>query len=61
MQSRQGPPLLQPFYDILKLWEKQGTVVNRYQSLYIWCFLVFVIIGGWSSSPGATSSSACLP
>ena len=46
MQSRKGPPLLQPFYDILKLWDKRGTVVNRFQTLYIWCFLVFVIIGG---------------
>ena len=46
MQSRKGPPLLQPFYDVLKLWEKQGTVVSRYQTLYIWCFLAFVVIGG---------------
>ena len=46
MQSRQGPPLLQPFYDVLKLWGKQSTVVNRFQSLYIWGFLVFVIIAG---------------
>lgn len=46
MQSRKGPPLLQPFYDILKLWDKQGTVVHGFQALYIWCFLVFVIIAG---------------
>jgi ech hydrogenase subunit B len=46
MQSRKGPPLLQPFYDILKLWDKQGTVVSRYQSLYILCFLLFVLISG---------------
>ena len=46
MQSRQGPPLLQPFYDVLKLWEKHGTVVNRFQSLYVWGFLVFVVIAG---------------
>lgn len=46
MQSRQGPPLLQPFYDILKLWDKRGTVVNGFQSLYIICFLLFVLIAG---------------
>jgi len=46
MQSRVGPPLMQPFYDVGKLWGKQGTVVNRYQTLFIWCFLAFVVIGG---------------
>lgn len=46
MQSRQGPPLLQPFYDIGKLWDKRGTVVNGFQSLYIICFLIFVLIAG---------------
>ncbi len=46
MQSRVGPPIMQPFYDIGKLWGKQGTVVNRHQTLYIWCFLVFVMVGG---------------
>lgn len=46
MQSRQGPPLLQPFYDIFKLWDKRGTVVNGFQSLYIICFLLFVLIAG---------------
>ena len=46
MQSRKGPPLLQPFYDIFKLWDKRGTVVNRFQSLYILCFLIFVLIAG---------------
>lgn len=46
MQSRQGPPLLQPFYDIFKLWEKKGTVVHGFQTLYIWCFFTFVLIGG---------------
>ena len=46
MQSRKGPPLLQPFYDVLKLWGKRGIVANRFQSLYIWSFLLFVIIAG---------------
>ena len=46
MQSRKGPPILQPFYDVGKLWGKQGCAVNRYQSLYLWGFLVFVLIAG---------------
>ena len=39
MQSRRGPPILQPLYDVLKLWEKQNVVVQRSQNLYIWLFL----------------------
>jgi formate hydrogenlyase subunit 4 len=46
MQSRVGPPVLQPFYDVLKLLGKQGVVVNAFQNYYIVCFLVFVIMTG---------------
>jgi formate hydrogenlyase subunit 4 len=46
MQSRKGPPLFQPFYDVLKLFEKRGTVVNRFQNLYMLCFLIFIIVTG---------------
>ena len=46
MQSRVGPPVLQPFYDVLKLFGKQGVVVNAFQNFYIVCFLVFVILTG---------------
>lgn len=46
MQSRKGPPVLQPFYDLFKLWEKSGTVVNNYQHFYILCFLVFSVLAG---------------
>ena len=46
MQSRQGPPLLQPFYDVLKLFEKQTTVVTSLQTLYLWCFLFFMVVSG---------------
>jgi ech hydrogenase subunit B len=28
MQGRKGPPLLQPFYDVLKLLQKEATTVN---------------------------------
>lgn len=46
MQSRKGPPLLQPFYDVGKLFQKRGTVVNGFQNFYMICFLVFVMLTG---------------
>ena len=46
MQRRVGPPLLQPFYDFFKLWDKQPIAVNEAQSFYIWGFLIFVVISG---------------
>jgi len=46
MQSRKGPPLFQPFYDLFKLCEKRGSVVNQFQNLYMLCFLIFIIITG---------------
>ncbi|QGU31792.1 respiratory chain complex I subunit 1 family protein [Thermochromatium tepidum] len=47
MQSRQGPPLLQPIYDVLKLLEKDTLVVTRLQTLYLWLFLFFMIVSGF--------------
>ncbi|HBA83784.1 MAG TPA: Ech hydrogenase subunit EchB [Verrucomicrobia bacterium] len=46
MQSRVGPPLFQPFYDVLKLMAKENLAVNHFQNFYILCFLVFMIITG---------------
>ena len=46
MQSRRGPPILQPLYDVLKLWQKQNIVVHRSQNLYIVFFLLLVIFTG---------------
>lgn len=46
MQGRVGPPLLQPFYDVLKLLQKQSITVNRLQNLYVYCFLVFAVMAG---------------
>ncbi|MBN2188974.1 MAG: NADH-quinone oxidoreductase subunit H [Chitinispirillaceae bacterium] len=46
MQSRKGPPVLQPFYDVAKLFQKRGSVVNGYQNFYMVCFLVFVMLTG---------------
>ena len=46
MQSRRGPPILQPLYDVLKLWQKQNIVVQRSQNLYILFFMLLVIFTG---------------
>jgi Formate hydrogenlyase subunit 4 len=42
-QNRMGPPLLQPFYDFLKLMSKENIAVSRYQNLYILFYFVFVV------------------
>ncbi len=46
MQGRQGPPLLQPFYDVYKLLVKQTTVVNSIQILFVIAYLIFTIFTG---------------
>ncbi|MDR1603300.1 MAG: NADH-quinone oxidoreductase subunit H [Gracilibacteraceae bacterium] len=46
MQGRYGPPLLQPFYDVLKLWQKENILVNRQQKVYVLSFFVFVLVAG---------------
>ena len=46
MQGRQGPPILQPFYDVAKLFEKENSKVNNFQNFYIYCFLAFLILTG---------------
>ncbi|HNW33958.1 MAG TPA: NADH-quinone oxidoreductase subunit H [Candidatus Ozemobacteraceae bacterium] len=44
MQSRIGPPLLQPVYDVLKLLGKEGVILNRTQVLYAWLHLSFLML-----------------
>ncbi len=46
MQGRFGPPVLQPFYDVFKLFEKESVAVNRVQNFYILFFLIGVIFTG---------------
>ncbi len=46
LQGRKGPPVLQPYYDVRKLLEKEHTTVNAAQDFYIGCFLMFSIITG---------------
>ena len=49
-----GTPLLQPYYDVRKLIEKDNVSVNSTEGTYITCALVFTLIAGGSSSPAAT-------
>jgi ech hydrogenase subunit B len=44
MQGRKGPPLLQPFYDILKLLRKERVVVNSQQILYAYMHLAMMVL-----------------
>ncbi len=46
MQARHGPPILQPVYDVLKLFDKDTLVVTGLQSLYLWGYLFFMAIAG---------------
>jgi len=46
MQGRFGPPILQPFYDVLKLFEKDNLVVRRSQTIYILFYLLFMLFTG---------------
>lgn len=43
MQGRKGPPLLQPFYDILKLMQKEKIQVNKSHWFYVYVSLIFII------------------
>lgn len=46
MQRRAGPPLLQPYYDVRKLLNKEHVSVNSAQEFYVLCSLLFMIITG---------------
>lgn len=46
LQGRVGPPVLQPFYDVFKLREKEDITVNKYQDFYMGAFLFFIILTG---------------
>lgn len=52
MQNRQGPPILQPFYDMFKLIDKQAFIVNPYHTILgimhfftLWVVVAFIILG----------------
>ena len=43
LQGRIGPPILQPFYDVIKLFGKELIVVNKLQLIWAWGFLGFAM------------------
>lgn len=43
MQGRNGPPILQPFYDVLKLFQKESIEVNTMHRFYVYIALIFII------------------
>lgn len=45
MQSRQGPPITQPFYDVIKLFGKERIAVNRFQDIYVIVYALFIATG----------------
>ena len=46
MQRRVGPPVLQPFYDVGKLFQKQKLAPTQFQDFYVLLFVVFIIASG---------------
>ena len=56
MQRRVGPPVVQPFYDVLKLFEKERIAVNEAQGFYLAGFL-FILQIKFRKSPFDLSMS----
>ena len=46
MQGRVGPPLLQPYYDVRKLIDKDDVTVSGVDGTYMTCALVFTAFAG---------------
>ena len=46
MQRRQGPPIMQPYYDVRKFMEKEQITSNSVQDFYVACYLLFIIVTG---------------
>jgi ech hydrogenase subunit B len=46
LQGRFGPPILQPFFDVFKLFQKERIVVNKFQNFNIILCLVFTVFSG---------------
>ena len=46
MQSRKGPPVRQPWYDVKKFLAKEQVTPNKVQDFYVMVFLLFTIVTG---------------
>jgi len=45
-QSRVGPPFLQPFYDVAKLWHKEKAFSNPVEIIFTTAYLVLIAFSG---------------
>jgi ech hydrogenase subunit B len=54
MQRRVGPPIVQPFYDVLKLFRKERIAVNRFQNFFVFLFFLFMVFTGSLFFAGAS-------
>ena len=43
-QARTGPPILQPLYDIAKLWAKEPMIAHRFQPLCVYVYLAAAMV-----------------
>jgi len=46
MQGRVGPPIRQPFYDVLKLFEKEKLAVAPSQNVFVLGYILFMAFAG---------------
>ncbi|HJJ98722.1 MAG TPA: NADH-quinone oxidoreductase subunit H [Methanocorpusculum sp.] len=46
MQNRRGPPVLQPFFDISKLWHKERAFANQVETIFTTGYLVLIAFSG---------------
>ena len=46
MQGRKGPSVLQPFYDLKKLFEKEFLTANKSQLFIIYSYVFFIVLSG---------------
>lgn len=44
LQNRMGPPVEQPFYDVIKLFSKSRIVANKTQLVYVYVYLASVVL-----------------
>jgi ech hydrogenase subunit B len=44
LQGRIGPPIFQPFYDVLKLFSKRGSSCSKFQIIAVWILLVSSVL-----------------
>ena len=51
-QSRVGPPILQPFYDVAKLWHKEKAFSNPVEIIFTTAYLVLIAFSGGMFATG---------